>query len=54
MQKMDELEIPESVPGLIWIVENEEHNRQWAARTLAYYKDPRAVPALKKGTCTKQ
>ena len=48
MQKMDELEIPESVPGLIWIVENEEHNKQWAARTLAYYKDPRAVPALKK------
>jgi len=48
MQKMDELEMPESVPGLIWIVENEEFNRRWAARTLAYYKDPRAVPALKK------
>jgi hypothetical protein len=48
MQKMDDLEMPESVPGLIWIVENEEFNRQWAARTLAHYKDPRAVPALKK------
>jgi hypothetical protein len=48
MQKMDDLDMPESVPGLIWIVENEEYNRQWAARTLAHYKDPRAVPALKK------
>lgn len=48
MQKMDELEIPESVPGLIWIVENEESNQMWAARTLAHYKDPRAVPGLRK------
>jgi hypothetical protein len=48
MQKMDDLEMPESVPGLIWIVEHEEFNRQWAARTLAHYKDARAVPALKK------
>ena len=48
MQTMDALEIPESVPGLIWIVENEEENRHWAARTLAHYKDPRAVPVLRK------
>ena len=48
MQKMDQLEVPESVPGLIWIVENEEENRQWAARTLAHYKDPRAISALWK------
>lgn len=48
MQKMDELEIPESVPGLMWIVENEESHRHWAARTLAHYKDPRAVPVLRK------
>lgn len=48
MQVMNQLEIPESVPGLIWIVENEEANRHWAARTLAHYKDPRAVPALRK------
>jgi len=52
MQKMDELEMPESVPGLIWIVENEKFNRQWAARTLAHYRDPRAVPALKKAFAT--
>ena len=48
MQKMDEVDVPESVPGLIWIVENDEGNRHWAARTLAHYKDARAVPALKK------
>jgi hypothetical protein len=48
IQKMDELELPESVPGLIWIIEYEEHNSSWAARTLAHYKDVRAVPALKK------
>jgi hypothetical protein len=48
VQKMDELDLPESVPGLIWIVENDEDDRMWAGRTLAHYKDPRAVPALKK------
>ncbi len=48
MQKMDALDMPESVPGLIWIVENEGEHVQWAARTLAHYKDPRAIPALKK------
>lgn len=48
MQAMGELDIPESVPGLIWIVEHDESHRVWAARTLAHYKDPRAVPALKK------
>ena len=48
MQKMDEIDLPESVPGLIWIIEHEEPNREWAAQTLAHYKDPRAIPALKK------
>lgn len=49
MQKMSDLDMPESVPGLIWIVENEPNYRHWAARTLAHYsKDPRAVPVIKK------
>jgi hypothetical protein len=48
MQKMDELEIPESVPGLIWIIENDEYYAKYAARTIAHYKDARAIPALKK------
>jgi len=46
--KLDRIEMPESVPGLIWIIEHEEYNSGWAAKTLAHYKDPRAVPALKK------
>jgi len=48
IQAMNKLEMPESVPGLIWIVENEGVHQHYAARTLAHYKDPRAVPALKK------
>jgi len=48
MQQLDKIEMPESVPGLIWIIENEESNAKWAARTVAHYKDPRAIPALKK------
>lgn len=48
IQKMAAFDIPESVPGLIWIVENDKDNGQWAAQTLARYKDPRAVPALKR------
>ena len=48
MQKMDELEMPESVPGLIWIIENEKEYAKYAARTIAHYKDPRAIPALKR------
>jgi hypothetical protein len=48
MQNMARLDMPEAVPGLVWIVEHEEWHRQWAALALAHYKDPRAVPALKK------
>ena len=46
------IDLPESVPGLIWMVENEKdennHNRSYAAYALANYKDPRAGPALKR------
>ena len=51
IQTMATVEMPESVPGLIWIVENEndnKFNRGYAAYSLAMYKDPRAAPALKK------
>jgi HEAT repeat protein len=49
MQKMDEVEVPESVPGLIRIVEHDGGSfASYAARSLAHYKDPRGVPALKK------
>lgn len=48
VQTMNELDIPESVPGLIWIVENDTESAHWAARALGNYKDPRVVPVLKK------
>ena len=51
IQTMSAGEIPESVPGLIWIVENEKENklnRSYAAQSLSAYKDPRAAPALKR------
>ncbi len=48
IQKMGDLDIPESVPGLIWIAENEPDNKLWAARSLSHYQDPRAVHARRK------
>ena len=45
---MGEVDIPESVPSLIWIVEDNNFSGRYAARALARYKDPRAIPALKK------
>lgn len=48
IQSMNEIEMPESVPGLIWILENDEYsyNRSYAAESLGKYKDPRIVPAM--------
>lgn len=46
MQVVADVDLPESLPGLIWIIENEDENVHWAARSLAKYKDARAVPAL--------
>src|SRR6185369_1952882 len=52
MHCMGEVKIPESVPGLIWVVENDDgdsgSNRSVAAQSLVKYKDPRAAPALKR------
>ena len=52
IQSVGTLDIPDSVPGLIWVVENEESNsgdnRSAAAQSLVNYKDPRAAPALKR------
>jgi hypothetical protein len=46
IRKLSQIDVPESVPGLIWILQNEESNRVAAAEALTRYKDPRAVPAL--------
>ncbi|MEZ5425008.1 MAG: hypothetical protein R2747_01975 [Pyrinomonadaceae bacterium] len=47
MQVVSNVDLPESVPGLIWIVENEDLNAHWAAGSLAKFRDPRAAAALK-------
>lgn len=50
IQSMSFISIPESVPGLIRVVEHDEYesHRSYAAQALAKYKDPRAAPALRK------
>lgn len=52
IQTLGEVDVPESVPGLITLVDSDQSDNGWqrayAAKSLARYKDPRAVPALKK------
>src|SRR5687767_3553391 len=52
IQALGSFKIPESVPGLISVIENDNadvsHVRAFAANSLALYQDARAVPALKK------
>lgn len=52
IQNVENVDLPESVPGLIAVVEADHsdygYERSFAAKSLAKYKDPRAVPALKK------
>lgn len=46
VQLVSFVDLPASIPGLIWIVQNDDDELHHAARSLAKYKDPRAVPAL--------
>lgn len=46
MEMVASLDMPEAVPGLIWIVENDEVEASGAARSLEVIKDRRAGPAL--------
>jgi hypothetical protein len=52
IQALGTFKIPESVPGLIWVVENDNsqpaYSRGFAALSLFQYQDARAVPALKR------
>lgn len=52
VQLLARIKVPESVPGLIAVLENEDPDqnaaRGFAAETLSQYGDARAVPALKK------
>ena len=52
IQALGTFKIPESVPGLISVVENDDSQpgfaRGFAAQSLSQYQDARAVPALKR------
>jgi hypothetical protein len=49
IQSMDEIEMPEAVPGLIAVLDQDhDFDRSYAAEALAHYRDHRAVPALKR------
>lgn len=50
IQSLDRFECPEAVPDLIQIVSSpgDDYERSYAAVTLAHYRDPRAVPAMRQ------
>jgi hypothetical protein len=52
IQNLGTVKIPESVPGLISVIENDDSDpayaRGFAAQSLVLYQDQRAVPALRK------
>ncbi|HZI50417.1 MAG TPA: HEAT repeat domain-containing protein, partial [Terriglobia bacterium] len=49
IQSVADLNLRESIPGLIAVVDREDDsNRAYAAEALGYFKDPRALPALKR------
>jgi HEAT repeat protein len=52
IQSLGNIKVPESVTGLIWIIENDDstpaYSRGFAADSLALYQDARAVPVLKR------
>jgi len=56
IQSLENLNMPESVPGLIHVVkfDNDSYDRSYAAESLAAYRDPRAIPALKKALAKEQ
>ena len=50
LESLSKLNLPESVPGLIWVLDNDEQaeNRAIAAEALIRYKNPQAIPALRR------
>ena len=51
IQSVDELDIRESVPGLIAVLNQsvDEAERAYAANSLIHFRDPRAIPDLRRG-----
>lgn len=58
IQRVGRIDMPESIPGLIAVVEGESfyssYEQSSAAKSLARYKDPRAVPGIKKALAKEQ
>ncbi|MFN8613124.1 MAG: hypothetical protein U0931_36640 [Vulcanimicrobiota bacterium] len=50
IQSLDRFECPEAVPSLIQIVSGrgDDYERSYAAVTLAHYRDPSAIPAMRQ------
>src|SRR5262245_11389997 len=50
IRSLTDLNMPDLAPGLIWIVDYDEDpdNRAFAAAALTNYRDPRAIPALRR------
>ena len=50
LQSLAGVNVPESVPGLIWILDNDDQaeNRAIAADALIQHKNPQAIPALRR------
>ena len=51
IQSVDQLDIQESVPGLVSVLNQkvDEAERAYAANSLVHFRDPRAIPALRRG-----
>jgi len=51
IQSVDELDIRESIPGLIAVLNQkvDEAERAYAANSLVHFRDPRAIPELRRG-----
>ncbi len=50
IEGLSQLDLPESVPGLIWVLDYDQarENRATAAVALVRYKNPQAIPALRR------
>ncbi|HQR36149.1 MAG TPA: HEAT repeat domain-containing protein [Blastocatellia bacterium] len=50
IDSLSKLDIPECLPGLIWVLDYDPmpENRATAARSLIQYKSPQAIPALRR------
>lgn len=48
IRRLEDVEMPEVVPDLLWILENDADNREYALPALAHYKASQAIPMLRR------